>query len=141
MAKKQIRTNKSKEQLAAEMRHLEKVNRDKALVKLMFPIVSNQETIYNAQTVLAATAGYIKAEIDKKISEITVADLKIDVSKEKEGLIKSSLSDLLGLIAPEKAKDVSMLLERFANTLAQYSANEFMKKSMKEITIDKIISK
>lgn len=134
------RVNKTKDQIASEIKHFEKVNREKALVKLMFPIIANQSTIYNAQTVLSALSGFIKNEMDKRSSEFLVRDLKIDLSKEKDGEIKTAINTMIGLLEIEKAKESALLLERFANILAQHSASEFMKKPMSDISIDKIIA-
>lgn len=137
---KSPRVNKSKEQIAAQIAQVQKVDREKMLVKLMFPIIENMKTIYDAQTVLQALSGFIKAKVDQKAAEFFVKDLQIDLSKEEDSEIKTAMEALLGLIEIEKGKDIAGLLERFGNILAQHSAREFMKQSMREITLDKIIA-
>lgn len=134
------RIPKTKNQLLAETEYRQKVDREKVLVKLMFPFVSTQKTIYDAQTALSALAGFLKFEMGKQQEGILVSDLKIDFSKEPESEIKKAMLNLYGLVQPEKAKDVAALLERFGNTLAQYSANQFMKNPMSDISIDKIVA-
>jgi hypothetical protein len=131
---------KTKNQILADMEHLARINREKSLVKLMFPMISTQDTIYNAQTVLSALSGFIKAAMDKKQSELLVGDLIIDLSKEEDSKIKTAILQLNDMLKIEKAKDTASLLERFGNILAQHSANEFMKKPMSEVTIDSIIA-
>ena len=137
---KKPRINKTKEQLATEIKHLEKVNRDKMLVKMIFPLLSGQKNIYDAQTVLAALSGFIKSELDKKSAEFVVKDLKIDLSKEEDSEIKSAIISLMGLLEIEKAKDTAALLERFGNVLAQYSANEFMKGPISGVSVDSLVA-
>lgn len=138
---KQPRVNKPKEQLISEAKHVEKVNREKTLVKMMFPHVATQKTIYDAQTALSALSGFIKFGTDTVLGKLTVKDLKIDLSKEESSEVKTAILNIMGLIELENAKEMAGLLERFGNTLAQYSANQFMKKPMSDITIDDIVSK
>lgn len=140
MKTKTPRKNKTKEEIAVQLKHIEKVNRDKQLVKLMFPLVENMKTVYDAQTVLIAVSGFIKAELANKTNELVVADLNIDLSKEKDSEIKTAISMLLEMLRIEKGQDVADLLKRFGDSLAQFSANEFMKGSMKQITIKNIVA-
>ena len=107
----------------------------------MFPLLANQKSIYDAQTVLAALSGYAKASLDKKLQEILLGDLDIDLSHEDSSEIKTSMLNLLDLLAAENAKDMLMLMDRFGDTLAQYSAHEFMKKPISEIKVDMIVAK
>ncbi len=140
MAIKPKRQVLTKDQIAAQQDHLRRVERDKALVKLMFPFVEGQSTVYNAQTALIALSGYLKAKLDKVTSELKVSDLKINFEKEEETEIKWAMINLLGLIEQEGARDMSSLLERFGNSLAQFSANEYMKQPMSVITVEKIVA-
>lgn len=140
MSSKKPRVNKSKTQLVEDIQKKQKTDRERTLVKLMFPLVEGQDSIYDAQTAVAALSGFIKADVDRRAAELLVQDLKIDLSKEKDSKIKTAVLELLGLLGPEKARDVANLLERFGNTLAQYSAHEYMKQSMKEISLDKILA-
>ena len=141
MPTKPKRVNKTKDELIAIQERQNKIEREKTLVKLMFPLVENMKTIYDAQTVLSALSGYIKLEVDKKAAQFVVSDFKFeDLDKEKDSEIKTAIFALKDLLAIEKANDIAGLLERFSKILAQHSANEFMKGPMKSITIDKIIA-
>lgn len=140
MAATKKRINKSKEQITADLEHKSKVEREKTLVKLIFPALGTQKTVYDAQTVLGALSGFIKVEIDKKSASLAVKDLPIDLSKEDDSEIKSAILTLIDMLALENAKDMSVLLERFGNILAQYSANEFMKQPINTIKIEDIIA-
>ncbi len=135
------RVNKTKEQLIAETKHLEKVNREKSLVKLMFPLIENQKTIYDAQTALQALSGFVKLELDKKMNDVKVGDLVFDLSKDPESEIKTSVLGLIDMLKFENAKDTANLLERFGNILAQHSSREYMKQPMNIINIDMIVAK
>lgn len=140
MQVKTKRVNKTKEQLTAQIEHKSKVEREKTLVKLIFPALATQKTVYDGQTVLGALSGFIKVEIDKKSASLLVKDLPIDLSKEEDSEIKSAISTLIGMLALENAKDMSVLLERFGNILAQYSANEYMKQPINTIKIENIVA-
>ena len=137
------RQNKSKEQLVSEMKHLQTIQREKDLVRVMFPHIADMSTIYNAQTALNALSGFIKFEMDKRMGEINVSELDLlpYIEKEKASDIKSAIYSLIGQLGPEKAKDVSGLLERFGTGLAQFSAQEFMKQPMKKIKVDQLVAK
>lgn len=137
---KKPRINKTKDQLIAEQKHLQKIEREKSLVKLMFPLIENNKTIYDAQTSLQALSGFIKVKVDEKANELMVKDLVFDLKNEPESEVKTSILSLIDMLQLEKAKDISSLLERFGNILAQHSANEFMKQPMSVVTVDKIIA-
>jgi hypothetical protein len=135
------RVNKIKDQIKADMDKIHKVEREKTLVKMMFPLIETQKTIYDAQTTLQALSGFIKLKIEEKVSEFKVQDLKFDLSKEEDSEIKTSILTLIDMLAPENAKDTAGLLERFGNSLAQYSAHVFMKKPMSDVPMEDIIAK
>ena len=77
MPTKPKQIHKKKEELLAEAKHLQKIEREKTLVKMMFPHIENQKTIYDAQTVLQALSGFIKLGIEQKTAEIKIKDIKI----------------------------------------------------------------
>jgi len=134
------KSNKSKEQIASDIVRVQKANREKSLVKLMFPLIEGMSSIYDAQTALQALSGFIRNELDLKNSEFVLQDLKIDLSKEKDSEVKTALVNLIDMLAIEKAKDLSDLLQRFGNILAQHSANKFMKNPMSDIALKDIIA-
>lgn len=108
---------------------MDKVNKEKTLVKLMFPLIEDQDTVYDAQTALGALSGFVKAQLDQKISKILIQDLDIDLSKEKDSKIKSAIVLLIEQLGPENARDTAELLYRFSNILATHSASVYMKKN------------
>lgn len=134
------RINKSKEEIAAQMKYNQEIEHQKKLARAMFPILSSQETIYDAQTVVAALAGFIKADMEDKIAALKVKDLEIDLSKEKDSPIKTAMLELRKLFEKESADDAAKLLERFGTTLSQYSSKEYMKNSMDTIKMDDFIA-
>jgi hypothetical protein len=134
------RINKTKEEIAMEMAKKQVVAQEKILAKKMFELISNVDTIYDAQTVVNALSGYIKYEVQVRNSALTVNDLLIDLSKEKPSKINDAMSALKTEFQNEKALDLANLLERFGKTLAQYGANEFLKNPMDTIKVDDIVA-
>lgn len=134
------RVNKKKEELIAEIERKQRIDNDKDLVKKMFPLIANMKTIYDAQTALSALSGFIVYGIDKKMSGIKVHELSIDLSKEEASEVKTAVMNLQTLLINEDAKTASALLKRFGDTLAQYSAKEYMKSPMKKLKITDIIA-
>lgn len=140
MAAKTKRVPKSKEELKVQMAHLQRVEKQKQLARLVFPVVASMKTIYDAQTVVNALAGFVKAELADKLSTYRVIDLDITLSKEKDGPIKAAILALRDVIETETAEDAAALLEKFGNSLGQYSSSQYMKNSMKSIKMDEFIA-
>lgn len=140
MPTKKPRASKTKQEITEEMRRKAKINREIALCKMIWPLLEVQDSIYDAQTVLNAASGYVSFETQKRMDEIKVSELKIDLSKEPESKIKDSVLSIIGLIDGESAKDSSSLLERFGKTLSQYGAAQYLKNPMKSISMKDIIS-
>lgn len=132
--------NKSKAEIAAEMKQKEKVKRDKILVKLMFPFIENMKSIYDAQTVLSAVSGYMKADLASKTSELKVKDLVVDLSKEEDNDITHAMKNILSQLQEENAEDMTELLQRFSDILPKIGANEYLKGPMSTLKITDIIS-
>ena len=141
MATKTKRVPKSKDELKAQMAHLQKVEHQKKLARRIYPLIEDQKTIYDAQTVLNAAAGYIKNELARKSTSFTVAELSVDASKDKgdKALVKA-VQNIIELLQGEKADDSVALLERFANGVAQYSSGKYMENPMKVIGIEDLIA-
>lgn len=148
---KQKRTNKSKDEILYDIRQKEqierdetkrkdKVDREKALCKLIWPFIETQDTIYDAQTVLNALSGYITFSLTKKYEDIKVSNLDLDFTKEPESKLKTAIVSLAGLVALEGAKDSASLLERFGKTLAQYGSSQYLKKPMATLKMKDIIA-
>jgi hypothetical protein len=134
------RINKSKEEISEDIKHAEKVAHMKEVVKAIYPLLEGQDTIYDGQTVVNALSGFITAHIEKKVLDIKMSDLEIDLSKEEPSKIKSSIVDIIALMQNESAQELTETLERLGRALSQYSANTFMKKPMAEIKIEDIVA-
>lgn len=134
------RVNKSKEEIAAEMKHKAVVSQQKELVKKIFAAIANQDTVFDGQTVLQALSGFIKYELSQKEATLKINDLLIDLSKQPKGKITKAIAELKVELQNENAKDTAQLLERFGNTLGQYSAATFMKNKMSKIKIEDILA-
>lgn len=136
---KKSKVNKSKEEIIAQTKHLERVKWEKTIAKLLFPFMAEMKTIYDAQTVLNATAGYINLELQKKLTEIKVSDLEVDISSEPESEVKSVMLKFLGQLETEKAKDVIDFLERYGKGLGQYASAEYLKNPMSIIKVTDLV--
>lgn len=135
------RVNKSKEEISTEIAHTEKTNHLKEVVRSMFPVLEKVDTIYDSQTTVNALSGFITALIEKKVSDIKLSDLEIDLSKEEDSKIKTAILEIMELMKDENAQELSETLERFGSTLGKLGAHKFLEKPMNEITIDDILSK
>jgi hypothetical protein len=100
----QKKVNKNKEQIIAEMKHIEHVKWEKTIAKLLFPFMANMKSIYDAQTALSAVAGYINLELQKKLVEIKVSDLGVDITSEPDSEVKEVMLKFLGQLEIEKAR-------------------------------------
>lgn len=137
---KKPRVNKKKEELVADIEKTQRIERMKVLARLIWPFLEPQKSIYDAQTVLNATAGFLKNEFNKKADLIIVKDLPVDLSKEDEGEIKTAIEHLLQLLQTEKAEDTIALLERMGNSFGQFAALEYLKNPMSAINRDEFIA-
>ena len=135
-----IKKNKSKKELISEIEYKQQVERDKTLVKMIWPHLDNQASVYDAQTVVNALSGYIKASMAQKEEALKLSDLGIDLSDNPDSDIKKSMLELIGMLAPENAKTTSILLERLGNALAQFGAAEFLKGKMEKVTLSDILA-
>lgn len=140
MANKKPRVNKKKEELVADIEKTQRIERMKVLARLIWPFLEPQETIYDAQTVVNAVAGFLKVELNKKIDLIIVKDLPVDLSKEEDGDIKTSMEHLFQLLQTEKAEDTIALLEKMGNSFGQYAASEYLKNPISVMNRDEFIA-
>jgi hypothetical protein len=134
------RVNKTKPEIADEMIKNAKVLKEKELGKKIFACITNQKTIYDAQTVVQAVAGYISLDLMRKEKVLKVSDIVIDISKEKDETIVVAFNAILEAVKDESAKDISLFLEKFGGALSQYSSVEYMKRPMSDITIEQFIA-
>jgi len=134
------RVNLSKEEIEAQIRADLKLSKQKDLARKIFPSIAHMDTVYDAQTVLNALAGFIKFGLQKKESEFTVRDMAIDFTKEKASTIKDAVIELLAVVEHENARDAADMLEMMASRLPGYIATVHMADKMDTITIDKFIA-
>lgn len=133
------RTNKSKEQISNEIKQKEKTKRQIILAKLLFPFMSNLKSIYDAQTALLATSGYMQAALEKKLSLFKISDLEVDINDEPEGDIKTTMLNFIGQLEGENAQDSIELLETYGKILAKYGEKEYLKNPMNILKVNDLI--
>lgn len=122
------------------MQRSQKVEKQKKLARAIFPMLSSQKNIYDAQTAIQAVAGFIKLGIANEMAKLNVKDVEFDLSKEKNSSIKDVMLQIHAFLCEENADDAVALLERFGNGLGQFSSREFMKNDMSFIKIDEFIA-
>lgn len=137
---KQKRLPKTKDELKKKLEHEEKIIRQKKLARLIFPMLSSQKSIYDAQTVVQAVAGFVKLGIANKMTQFTVKDVEFDLSKEKAGAIKDAMLKIHSSLMNENADETVAFLERFGNGLGQFSSLQYMKNKMDVINLDDFIA-
>lgn len=141
------RVNKSKDAIAEELRQteelkkkIERVERQKTLAKLAFPFIAKLKTVYDAQTVCNAIAGFIKFGLDKKEKEVLVNEIAFDLSQSENNEVKKAVEDILGLIEHENAKESLLLFETIGNKLPEFMAARHMKDPMTSVTVEEFIA-
>lgn len=137
---KKPRVNKSKEEIAAQLAHKQKVDRQRVLARLIFPFIQDQKTIYDAQTVVNALAGYLKQDFETKTRAIVVKDLTVDLSKEEESPIKTAVLNLQGLLQAESADSAIEILQLVGNGLSQFASKKYMENPMNIIPVDEFVA-
>ena len=133
------RVNKTKDEIAKEMAHKAKVEKQKALARRMFPLLE-VETIYDGQTALNALSGYIKFEMAVRESKLKINDLLLDLKKEPDTQITKVMEALKAEFQDEPAKELSELMERMANTLQSFIARKYVNNPMSEIKMEDIVA-
>lgn len=132
------RVNKSKEEIAHDMKIIASAKEKIALVKRIFPLVKGQKTIYEAQTVLYGLYGYIKGELQKRERAATVEELALDFSKEKDYL--DVITTLHDEFKGEKAWAFANLLNEFADSFQKYGAMKYLENPMDVLKEEDIIA-
>lgn len=135
------RQNMTEHQILMEMQAKQRVEHAKDIVRGMFPILEEVETIYDAQTVVNALCGFIMPHIENYMSKIKLSDLPIDLSKEEDNKIKVALEKLLEGLKDEPAKQLMGVLDQFGAGFAKLGADRFLKQQMNTITIDDMVSR
>lgn len=138
---KKPRVNKTKAELIIQQKQEAKIAHSASLVKIMFPLLETQESIYDAQTALHALGGYIEYGLKIKDEGLKVGELglKIELEKEKDSKVKTVMLDILGLIEIENARDTMILVRKLADVMGQFGASQFVKGPMTNIKITDIV--
>lgn len=138
---KKKRVNKSKEEIAEHIASQARVERMKALVRLMWPFIEDQKSIYDAQTVVSAAGGFIKESLQVKTKGITVADLELDLSvKEADNAVHTAAVKIIELLKTEPAESTAALLDRFGQTLGSFSSKKYLQNPMSAITLEEFMA-
>lgn len=135
------RQNMTEHQILMEIQGKQRVEHAKQIVRDMFPILENVDTIYDAQTVVNALCGFIMPHIENYMSKIKLSDLPIDLSKEEDNKIKIALEKLLEILKDEPAKQLMGVLDQFGAGFAKFGADKFLKQPMNTITVDDMVAK
>lgn len=134
------RVNKTKPEILDDLQRKAKAEKEKSLARRIFPHIQNEASIYDAQTVVQALAGFIDYDLMRKEQALKLVDLDIDFSKEKNEQMKNDMTALMEELKDENAKELSLFLQKFGSALSQFSAIKFMKNSMDEIKIEDFIA-
>ena len=130
------RENKTKEQIVAEAEQKKEMNKQVALAKKIFETLKGQKTLYDAQTVLNAVAGFTTEAIRVKERNITISELEITLPKVKKmDSVSKNVEELIALLKDEKAQNVSILMRQMGQNLSEMGANKFLKSEMSSIKI------
>ena len=135
------RVPKTKEQLKDEMKFQQKVTHLKEVVTQLFPVLEKVDTIYDAQTVVNALSGFITAHVEKKVVEIKLKEIEIDLSAEEDSKIKSAIMELIAMFPEESAQELSENLERLGSVFSKFAADKFLKQPMSELKVTDIVAK
>lgn len=128
------RVNKTKSQIQAEMAYQEKqkakAEKEKYIAKTVFPLVENLKTIYDAQTVFNAVAGYLQFGLVNAESKLKVSDLEIDLTKQEDSEVGKAVKEIIRLTGDVDARTVANLLERMGQKLAEFVATKHLQDPM-----------
>jgi hypothetical protein len=133
------RQNKSKEELLKEAEYRAIVTKKKELVKEIFPLLQKQKTLYDAQTVMGALAGFISQELKNKNDALILEDLNVDFKGLKEGPIRETVLAIYLSMNTEKAQMLSDLLNEMAEAFNKLGVHRFLNKEITEIKLDDLI--
>lgn len=133
------RINKSKEQISAEIKALEKVKHIKEVVRKVYPLL-NVETIYDGQTVLNALQGFIKVELEERVDKIKLSDLSLTFKDEKDSDIKKAMLTIVEELKDEPADEFSQTIERLSRAFSDFGAQKFLKNPMTDLKLEEILA-
>ncbi len=134
------RVNMTEHQLLMEAQAKIRIEHAKQVVRNMFPVLEEVDTIYDAQTVVNALCGFIMPHIENYMSKIKLSDLPIDLSKEEDNKIKLALEKLIEMLKDEPAKQLMTTLDQFGVGFAKLGADRFLKQPMNAITVNDMVA-
>lgn len=132
-------SNKSKEQIVADIKQLEKIKHIKQIVRNVYPMLK-VDTIYDAQTVLNALQGFIKVDLEEKLGAIKLKDLNLDFGKEKDSKIKDCMVAIALAMSDEPADEFSQTIERLSRAFSDFGAQKFLKNDMSALKLEEILA-
>jgi len=133
------RINKTKDQIAEDIKRTQKVAHLKEVVKIVFPLLTT-ETIYDAQTALNALVGFVKADLQEKQDAVKMSEVVIDLSKEKESSITKAMEVIKEALKDEPADEVSQTLERLSRAFGEFGSMKFLKNPMSELKLEELLA-
>ena len=133
------RKNLNKDEIRAQMAQKAKIAHITEVVRGVFPLL-DVDSVYDAQTVVNALAGLIAVDIEKKVQEIKLSEVNIDLSSEKDGKIKTAILAIIDKCQEESAQELSETLERLGSTLQAYGTDLFLRGPMSAVKVTDIVS-
>lgn len=130
------RINKSKKQIVDEIELKAKVARQKEMVKRVFPLLKDLDNLYEAQTALMAVSGYLKEDIEKKMSIFKVNDIALDFKDEPKTKITEVMTSIKAELQNDCAVEAMDMLELFGNFIPNIGAEAYLKKPANELTLE-----
>lgn len=130
----QKRVNKSKPEILDEMAKRAKIERQKELIRRIFPLLE-VDTMYDMQTALLAVSGYIKEDIERKVQIFNVNDMLLDFKGEPDTKITKVMNAIKTELQMENAVEVMDTLETFGNFIPNIGVEAYLKKDAKDLTL------
>jgi hypothetical protein len=136
----QPRKNSSKAEIAAQIKHTQKIARQRELARKVFAHFDGLKTIYDAQTICNAISGFIQFDFVERETKIKLSDIVFDNSKTKDQEMVAVLDGIVAELADEPAKEVDELLQMMSSKLPQFLALKHLKDPMSSLTADEFIA-
>lgn len=132
------RVNKSSEQVAAEMRQIQEVKRQRALTKdVIFPLlVKGSTSISNAQQMIQVLSMSIRQAFNAQMKDLKVADLKVKEKIDPKVNQADYYCELLTVLEGERLTDVINLLEGIENEIARLIKKETSERKLETLKTD-----
>lgn len=132
--------NKVREEKKTEAERKAKVKQDIVTAKEIFAYIADMTTIYDAQTVLNAINGFVKLAMIERENKLTIRDLSIDLSKEKNSEIRAAMEQIIMHVEDKNAKQTARLIEVMSSKLPEFLSLTHLKDPMSTIKVEDFIS-